>query len=131
MLDIKRVRNEFEAVKKAVESRGQGDYNLPRAVELDEQRRALLADVEQLKNRQNASSKEIPKLKKDLKRIRFSYEIREIKTHISSLGPLLSLLIRSVRFSDTMALSIKAKGFSEERSSYKEIALDKRDYLFY
>lgn len=65
MLDIKRVRNEFEAVKKAVESRGQGDYNLPRAVELDEQRRALLADVEQLKNRQNASSKEIPKLKKE------------------------------------------------------------------
>ena len=65
MLDIKRVRNEFEAVKNAVESRGQGDYNLPKAVELDEKRRSLLADVEQLKNRQNASSKEIPKLKKE------------------------------------------------------------------
>ena len=65
MLDIKRVRNEFEAVKNAVESRGQGDYNLPKAVELDEKRRSLLAEVEQLKNRQNASSKEIPKLKKE------------------------------------------------------------------
>ena len=64
MLDIKRVRSDFEAVKKAVESRGQGDFGLPRAVELDEQRRALLADVEQMKNRQNSVSKEIPKLKK-------------------------------------------------------------------
>ena len=64
MLDIKRVRSEFEEVKKAVESRGQGDFGLPRAVELDEQRRALLADVEQMKNKQNSVSKEIPKLKK-------------------------------------------------------------------
>jgi len=64
MLDIKRVRNEFDSVKNAVESRGQGDFNLPKAVELDEARRALLADVELLKNKQNASSKEIPKLKK-------------------------------------------------------------------
>lgn len=64
MLDMKRIRSEFEDVRKAVESRGQGDYNLPKAVELDEQRRAMLAEVEQLKNRQNASSKEIPKLKK-------------------------------------------------------------------
>ncbi len=65
MLDIKRIRNEFETVKKAVESRGQGDFNISAAVELDEQRRALLADVELLKNKQNASSKEIPKLKKE------------------------------------------------------------------
>ncbi|MBR6700756.1 MAG: serine--tRNA ligase [Firmicutes bacterium] len=65
MLDIKRIRSEFEDVKKAVESRGHGDFNLPKAVELDEQRRALLAEVEQLKNKQNASSKEIPKLKKE------------------------------------------------------------------
>ena len=64
MLDIKRVRSEFEDVKKAVESRGQGDFGLPRAVELDEQRRALLAEVEQMKNKQNSVSKEIPKLKK-------------------------------------------------------------------
>ena len=64
MLDIKRVRSEFDDVKKAVESRGQGDFGLPRAIELDEQRRALLAEVEQMKNKQNSVSKEIPKLKK-------------------------------------------------------------------
>ncbi len=64
MLDIKRIRTEYDAVLKAVESRGQGDFNLPKTVELDEKRRELLAEVEAMKNKQNQTSKEIPKLKK-------------------------------------------------------------------
>jgi len=64
MLDIKRIRDDFENVKKAVESRGKGDYNIGRTVELDDQRRALLAEVEALKADQNKASKEIPKMKK-------------------------------------------------------------------
>lgn len=65
MLDIRRVRSDYENVKKAVESRGQGDYNLPQIVELDERRREILSSVEQMKNKQNQDSKEIPKLKKE------------------------------------------------------------------
>ncbi len=65
MLDIKRIREEFDVVKAAVESRGQGDYGLSKIPELDEKRRALLAEVEAKKNRQNQASKEIPKLKKE------------------------------------------------------------------
>lgn len=65
MLDSKRIRDDFAAVKAAVESRGQGDYGIGRVLELDEERRALLADVEAKKNRQNQDSKEIPKLKKE------------------------------------------------------------------
>lgn len=65
MLDIKRIREDFNNIKKAVESRGQGDYGIDRVLELDEQRRSILADVEAKKNRQNSDSKEIPKLKKD------------------------------------------------------------------
>jgi seryl-tRNA synthetase len=64
MLDIKRVREEYEGVLSAVESRGHGDFDLPKARILDAERRALLSDVEQLKSRQNAASKEIPALKK-------------------------------------------------------------------
>ncbi len=65
MLDIKRIREDFEAVKQRVESRGQGDFGIGRVIELDTLRRELLADVEAKKNRQNSASKEIPKLKKD------------------------------------------------------------------
>ena len=64
MLDMRRIREDFDQVKEAVESRGQGDFNIGKALELDEKRRALLAVVEQKKNRQNQDSKEIPKLKK-------------------------------------------------------------------
>ncbi len=64
MLDLKRIRTDFEEVKQAVESRGQGDYGLPELMELDGKRRALLAEVEQMKNQQNSTSRQIPKLKK-------------------------------------------------------------------
>lgn len=64
MLDIKRIREDYEGVKKAVESRGHGDFGLSEVPELDARRRALLAEVESMKNRQNVDSKEIPRRKK-------------------------------------------------------------------
>lgn len=64
MLDIKRIRSNYEEVKKAIEKRGQGDYNIDRVIKLDEERRQLLLEVEQMKNKQNQVSKEIPELKK-------------------------------------------------------------------
>jgi seryl-tRNA synthetase len=64
MLDIKRIREDYDAVKTAVESRGKGDFGLADALALDGERRALIADVEQKKSRQNAVSKEIPQIKK-------------------------------------------------------------------
>src|SRR5690554_7539146 len=63
MLDLKRIRNEFEEVKAALAKRGE-DYDLEGLLKLDERRRGILGEVEQLKNRQNIVSKEIPKLKK-------------------------------------------------------------------
>ena len=41
MLDIKRIREDFDNVKSAVEKRGHGDYEIGRAVELDDKRRDL------------------------------------------------------------------------------------------
>ena len=65
MLDIKRIREDFEGVKERVEFRGKGDYGIGQVKELDEKRRELLADVEAKKNRQNTVSREIPKMKKE------------------------------------------------------------------
>jgi seryl-tRNA synthetase len=64
MLDIKRIREDYEAVKAAVEKRGQGDYGLSEALELDRKRRELIGETEQMKARQNAVSKQIPELRK-------------------------------------------------------------------
>lgn len=69
MLDIKRIREDFQAVEKAVGSRGKGSFGLENVVELDKKRRQLLAEVEQMKSKQTKDSKEIPKLKKEGKDI--------------------------------------------------------------
>ena len=65
MLDIKRIREDFDGVKKAVESRGKGDFGIDKVREYDVERRKLLAEVEQMKNQQSTSSRHIPVLKKE------------------------------------------------------------------
>jgi len=65
MLDIKRIREDFEGVKERVEFRGKGDFGIGDVKKYDEERRALLAEVEQMRNKQNTVSREIPKLKKE------------------------------------------------------------------
>jgi seryl-tRNA synthetase len=65
MLDIKRVRHEFEEVKRRIELRGKGDFGLGRITELDTERRLVLQEVELMKNKQKTVSKQIPLLKKE------------------------------------------------------------------
>ena len=64
MLDIKRIREDYEGVKKSVESRCKGDFGLSNIPPLDEKRRKILAEVEAMKNKQNTDSKLIPQMKK-------------------------------------------------------------------
>ncbi|MDD6199973.1 MAG: serine--tRNA ligase, partial [Firmicutes bacterium] len=65
MLDIKRIKENPEAVKAGLRAKEcDCDAVVDRILELDEQRRALIADTEARKARQNKVSKEIPALKK-------------------------------------------------------------------
>ena len=65
MLDIRRIREDYEGVKKAVESRGKGDFGIDRVREYDLKRREILATVEKMKNEQKVKSKQIPVMKKN------------------------------------------------------------------
>ena len=65
MLDIKRIREDYEGVKERVEFRGKGSFGIENVKKYDEERRELLAEVEQKRARQNTVSREIPKLKKE------------------------------------------------------------------
>ncbi len=64
MLDIKLIRTETEKVKKAL-SRRKEVVDLDALLELDAAKRELIYSVEQLKNKQNDVSKQIPMLKKE------------------------------------------------------------------
>ena len=58
MLDLKRLRSEPDVVRAALERRGGAD-GLDRVIELDEQRRALLPQLEALRAEQNAANEAI------------------------------------------------------------------------
>ncbi len=65
MLDIKRIKEDPQGVKAALRAKEVDcDAIVDRILALDEQRRALIADTEARKARQNKVSKEIPMLKK-------------------------------------------------------------------
>ncbi|MDI6689300.1 MAG: serine--tRNA ligase [Actinomycetota bacterium] len=63
MLDIKFVRENLNVVRESLEKRGM-EADLDRFAELDEKRRKLLFDVEQLKHIRNTVSEEIAELKR-------------------------------------------------------------------
>ncbi|MGE5606845.1 MAG: serine--tRNA ligase [Bacteroidota bacterium] len=62
MLDIKLVRNEPEKVRAGMAKRG-AQVPLDQFINLDEERRRKLTEVEQLKNKRNTVSKEVGRLK--------------------------------------------------------------------
>ncbi|HHV38270.1 MAG TPA: serine--tRNA ligase [Tepidimicrobium sp.] len=85
MLDIRRIRKEPEKVIAALNKR-HGDFPIDKVLELDEQRRSMLTQVEEMKARQNSVSKEIPKLKKEGKDTEsLLVEMRELSANIKSL----------------------------------------------
>ncbi len=65
MLDIKIIRNETDRVKEALKNRNSKDIDIDGLLELDNERRALLFNVEQKKAQQNTVSKQIPVYKKE------------------------------------------------------------------
>ena len=64
MLDIKRIRTDYEQVMEVMKVRGENVGDIGRVVELDKEKRALLSETEALKAKQNEVSRKIPALKK-------------------------------------------------------------------
>src|SRR5512145_2415131 len=64
MLSLKFLRSETERVRKALADR-RSDYDLDGFLALDDRRRAILGELEALRNRRNVVSKEVGRLKKE------------------------------------------------------------------
>ena len=79
MLDIKRIRANQETVVAALGKR-HGNFPIDKLLQLDEKRRMLLVQVEEMKAEQNKTSKEVPKLKKEGK------DVTELFNQMKELG---------------------------------------------
>ncbi|MGI6751818.1 MAG: serine--tRNA ligase [Anaerovoracaceae bacterium] len=135
MLDIKKIRENYEMVKKAVESRGQGDHGLSQVPELDESRRRLLAQVEAKKSQQNSVSKEIPKLKKAgedtdgiMEQMKIlSEEIKRLDTEVAEIEDRLEELLLNI---PNMPHSSVPMGSTDEENLQIRLWGEPRDFGF-
>jgi len=104
MLDIKRIRTEYDDVKKAVEARGKGDFGLSKVLELDKERRAIISTVEDMKNKQKTVSKQIPMLKKEGKDTtevmaemkKLSEEVKELDVKVKDIDTALEDVLMGI-----------------------------------
>ena len=103
MLDIKRIRENLDDIKKAMDRRGEKEFDLDAVIALDDERRELLKEVEVMKGEMNIESKKIPQLIKEgkdvtadkarLKELSFSYFGSIIRNTTSLSQPLKELIV--------------------------------------
>ena len=105
MLDIKRIKEDPQAVKAGLRAKEVDcDAAIDRILELDEERRALIASTETRKARQNKVSKEIPALKKAGKDVSAVFaEMAELKAGIAEDAAKLDAVLAEYR---TLMLSL-------------------------
>ena len=65
MIDIKKLRDDFDATAKRLARRGVEVWRLEKARDLDSKRRALVGETETLKAKRNAASKDIGRIAKE------------------------------------------------------------------
>ena len=99
MLDIKRIKENPDAVKAGMKAKEVDcDAIIDRILELDEQRRALIASTEERKAHQNKVSKEIPQMKKQGKDVAPLFaEMAELKAGIAADAEKLDAVLAEYR----------------------------------
>ncbi|MGO4994653.1 energy-coupling factor transporter transmembrane component T family protein [Jeotgalibaca porci] len=72
----------------------------------------------------------IPSMSKNYSQAKLAFQVRQIKLKKFDYRPLVGLLIRSIRWSDALAMAMHAKGFSEERTHYIQTKVKGSDVVF-
>ena len=109
MIDIKKLREEFDATAAALARRGVEKATLAKARDLDEKRRALISETETLKSKRNAASKEIGKIAKEGGDVAAAKEeMRKVGDRIAEIDRELAEIEKSLRETLLMIPNIPA-----------------------
>ena len=95
MLDIKRIREKTDEVRAGLNRRGADPALLDGVLELDRKRRTLLGSAEEMKNRRNATSKEIGAARKR------GEDTAAVQAEVRSLGDQITALDEQIRVVET------------------------------
>ncbi len=82
MLDIKFIRENPDLIKEAARKK-HIDFDVEKLLQIDEERRKVLAETEDLRARQNNASEQIPQIKEDSERQRLIAEMKAVKEELS------------------------------------------------
>jgi seryl-tRNA synthetase len=86
LLDVKLLRSDFDKVKERLQSRGEDISDLDRFPEVDQKRRQIIQEVEELKSRRNTVSQEVATLKREKKDAdHLIAEMKEVNDRIKAL----------------------------------------------
>ncbi len=96
MLDLKFVRDNVELVKERLADRGAAPAAFDELVQLDAERRAILAEVERLRQRRNDLSKEVAEFKRQGK------STSDVVAQVAAEAPLLSGLEKELKEKDEL-----------------------------
>src|SRR3990172_13081995 len=91
VLDLKFVRDNVELVKERLASRGEAPAALDELIQIDVEQRAILAEVERLRQRRNELSKEGAELKRQGK------STSDVVARVAAEGPLLNGLEKQLK----------------------------------
>ncbi len=91
MLDLKLIRDKGQLVKERLASRGEAPAALDELIQLDVEQRAILAEVERLRQRRNDLSKEVAELKRQGK------STNDVVARVAAEGPLLNGLEKQLK----------------------------------
>ena len=98
MIDIKKIRDDFEATAAALARRGVEKERVEKARTLDEKRRALVGETETLKAKRNAASKDIGRIAKEGGDIAAAKEeMRKVGDRIAEIDAELAVVERDLR----------------------------------
>jgi seryl-tRNA synthetase len=91
MLDIRRIRENLDDIKKGMDKRGEKEVDLDKIIELDDVRKEKLQKVEVMKNELNVESKKIPELIKE------GIDVTDAKTVLKDLSDKIKVIDDELR----------------------------------
>ena len=126
MIDIKKLREEFDATAAALARRGVELERLEKARDLDARRRALVGETETLKAKRNAASKEIGKIAKEGGDIAAAKaEMRAVGDRIAEIDRELAQVERDLREALLMIPNIPAPEIPTGQDSSANVVVRK------
>lgn len=91
MLDIRRIRENLDEIKKGMDKRGEKEVDFDKIIELDDIRKEKLQEVEVMKNELNVESKKIPALIKE------GIDVTEAKVVLKDLSDKIKVIDDEIR----------------------------------